>query len=502
MNVNLLSKSSVFLTRQEELDLALKKCTEYSFDLCNTKKSDINIYDSFDGRLLSKDILLFRSGENFYLLNPKNKKYNFFEFNHSSNVFKLQDLKDEKVKKALSPASLRALMPLLSINGVITVYNLKNSDKKTIAMCTKCQFNDDSFTFLVITPLKGFKDETDEFVNLLKSFGLNYSKGDIVRELINMYPKLHVTYSNKIQTVLKQDDLSDQAVSLIVTELLKKAEANINGILHDYDTEFLHDYRVSLRKARSILSEVGDVFDKEKTKYFRGIFKTFAQITNKLRDIDVYLLKIPEFREQLPEYLSYGLNDIEDYLLKLREGEVEKVNNFLQSSEFKANFGEAVDFFQKGYADYPGELAGKHIYDVAAEAINDCLASPIRRVKKSKSMTPETLHKLRIDFKKLRYLIEAFGNVVYGKKTETLLDKLKKFQDEIGLYHDYHNHIIMLNYILNEMTVKNDNTEETVRQLEKIFIKKRDKLENKVLERLERFLQKKNISKYKPRSSK
>ncbi len=502
MNVNLLSKSSVFLTRQEELDLALKKCTEYSFDLCNTKKSDINIYDSFDGRLLSKDILLFRSGENFYLLNPKNKKYNFFEFNHSSNVFKLQDLKDEKVKKALSPASLRALMPLLSINGVITVYNLKNSDKKTIAMCTKCQFNDDSFTFLVITPLKGFKDETDEFVNLLKSFGLNYSKGDIVRELINMYPKLHVTYSNKIQTVLKQDDLSDQAVSLIVTELLKKAEANINGILHDYDTEFLHDYRVSLRKARSILSEVGDVFDKEKTKYFRGIFKTFAQITNNLRDIDVYLLKIPEFKEELPEYLSYGLNDIEDYLLKLREGEVEKVNNFLQSSEFKANFGEAVDFFQKGYVDYPGELAGKRIYDVAAEAINDCLASPIRRVKKSKSMTPETLHKLRIDFKKLRYLIEAFGNVVYGKKTETLLDKLKKFQDEIGLYHDYHNHIIMLNYILNEMTVKNDNTEETVRQLEKIFIKKRDKLENKVLERLERFLQKKNISKYKPRSSK
>jgi CHAD domain-containing protein len=490
------------LTRQEELDLALQKCTEYSFDLCNTKKTDITIYDCFDGRLLSKGILLFRSGKNFYLLNPKNKKYNFFEFNHNSNVFKLRDLKDEKVKKALSPTSFRALMPLFSINGVIAVYNLKNSDKKTIAMCTKCQFNDDSFTFLVITPLKGFKDETVEFVNLLKSFGLNYSKGDIVRELINIYPKLRITYSNKVQTVLKQDDLSEQAVALIVTELLDKAEANINGIIHDYDTEFLHDYRVSFRKARSLLSEGGGVFDKEKTKYFRGIFKTFAQITNKLRDIDVYLLKIPEFKEQLPEYLSYGLNDIKDYLLKLREGEVEKVNYFLQSFEFKANFGEAVDFFQKGYVDYPGELAGKHVYDVAAEAINDCLASPIRRVKKSKSMTPETLHKLRIDFKKLRYLIEAFGNVVYGEKTEALLDKLKRLQDEIGIYHDYHNHITMLNYILNEISVKNDNTEKTVRQLEKIFIKKRDKLEDKVLERLERFLQKKNISKYKSRSSK
>jgi hypothetical protein len=55
---------------------------------------------------------------------------------------------------------------------------------------------------------------------------------------------------------------------------------------------------------------------------------------------------------------------------------------------------------------------------------------------------------------------------------------------------------------LNEISVKNDNTEKTVRQLEKIFIKKRDKLEDKVLERLERFLQKKNISKYKSRSSK
>ncbi len=502
MNLNLLSKSSVFLTMHEELDLALKKCTEYSFDLFNTKKSDIIVYDSFDGRLLSKDILLFHSGENFYLLNPKNKKYNFFEFNHSSNVFKIPELKDEKIKKILSPFSVKALMPLLSINGVITVYNLKNSDKKTIAKCKKCQLDDEFFTFLVITPLKGFKNETDEFVNLLKSFGLNYSKGDIVRELINIYPKLHVTYSNKIQTVLKQDDLSDQAVALIITELLKKAEANIDGILHDYDTEFLHDYRVSLRKARSILSEVGDVFDKEKTKYFRGILKTFAQITNNLRDIDVYLLKIPEFKEELPEHLRYGLEDVESYLRMLRESETKKVNNFLQSTEFKANFGEAVDFFQKGYTDYPGELAGKRIYDVAADAINSCLGGHVRRVKKSKSMTPETLHKLRIDFKKLRYLIEAFGNVVYGEKTEALLDKLKKFQDEIGLYHDFHNHIIMLNYILNEMSDKNDYTEKTVKQLEKIFTRKRDKLEKKVLERLERFLQKKNISRYKPRSLK
>ncbi|TYB33269.1 MAG: CHAD domain-containing protein [Flexistipes sinusarabici] len=502
MNLNLLSKSSVFLTRQEELDLALKKCTEYSFGLCNTKKSDIIIYDSFDGRLISKNILLFRSGEIFYLLNPRNKKYIFFEFNHPSAVFKISDLKDEKIKKALSPASVRALMPLLLMSGVIDVYNLKNNDKKTIARCTICRLNSDSFTFLVVTPLKGFKDETDEFVNLLKSFGLNLSRGNIVSELLNKYPELYITYSNKIQTVLNQNDLSDKAVSVIVAELLKKAKTNLNGILHDYDTEFLHDYRVSLRKARSILSGVGDVFDKEKAKYFRGIFKTFAQITNKLRDIDVYLLRIPEFREELPQYLNYGLDDIENYLLKLRESESKKVNDFLQSPEFKADFGEAVGFFQKGYVDYPGELAGKNIYNVAAEAINDRLASPVKRVKKSKSMTPETLHKLRIDFKELRYLIEAFGNVVYGEKTEALLNKLKRFQDEIGLYHDYHNHIIMLNYILNEMSVKNDNTEKTVKQLEKIFAKKRDKLEKKVLERLDKFLQKKNISKYRPRGSK
>lgn len=502
MNVNLLSKSYVFLIKKEELDLTIKKCSEYSFDSCHSEKSDITVYDSFDRRLLSKNVLLFRSGGIFYLLKPKNKKYNYFEFKHLFTPFKISDLNDEKIKKALSPASVRALMPVLSLSGTLTVYNLKNSDKKTIATCTKCQLNDDLFTFLVITPLKGFKDETDEFVNLLRSFGLNYSRGSLVCELLNKYPELDIAYSNKIQAVLKQDYLSDRSVSLIVTELLRKAEANIEGILHDYDTEFLHDYRVSLRKARSILSGVGDVFDKDKTKYFRGVFKSFAQITNKLRDIDVYLLKIPEFREELPQHMDYGLDDIENYLLILRESEFKKVNNFLQRPEFKKDFTEAADFFQKEYVNYPGKSAGKNIYDIAAEAINNCLDNVVKRAEKSKSMSPEILHKLRIDFKKLRYLIEAFGNVVYGEKAEVLLKKLKKLQEEIGLYHDYHNQIVMLNDIVNEMSVKNDNMEKAVKQLEKIFTKKSDKIKNRVLNRLDIFLQKKNVSKFRPRSIK
>ena len=59
MNVNLLSKSYVFLIKKEELDLTIKKCSEYSFDSCHSEKSDITVYDSFDRRLLSKKRMIY-----------------------------------------------------------------------------------------------------------------------------------------------------------------------------------------------------------------------------------------------------------------------------------------------------------------------------------------------------------------------------------------------------------------------------------------------------------
>ena len=48
----------------------------------------------------------------------------------------------------------------------------------------------------------------------------------------------------------------------------------------------------------------------------------------------------------------------------------------------------------------------------------------------------EALHRLRIDAKKLRYLLEFFRSLYHGEGIELLVQDLKKFQDTLGGIND------------------------------------------------------------------
>ena len=52
-----------------------------------------------------------------------------------------------------------------------------------------------------------------------------------------------------------------------------------------------------------------------------------------------------------------------------------------------------------------------------------------------KSATIEQLHALRIEFKKLRYTVEFFSEVL-GKETKDLITDIKKLQDHLGDLND------------------------------------------------------------------
>ena len=53
---------------------------------------------------------------------------------------------------------------------------------------------------------------------------------------------------------------TDEAAGVVLRRLLEIAEANLPGTIADLDTEFLHDLRVSVRRARSVLRELKGVF--------------------------------------------------------------------------------------------------------------------------------------------------------------------------------------------------------------------------------------------------
>ncbi len=77
--------------------------------------------------------------------------------------------------------------------------------------------------------------------------------------------------------------------------------ANEEGIKADSDMEFLHDYRTAVRRTRSALSQIPDVFPPETTERYKEAFGLLGEQSNRLRDLDVYLLSEPEYRAMFPE---------------------------------------------------------------------------------------------------------------------------------------------------------------------------------------------------------
>ena len=96
----------------------------------------------------------------------------------------------------------------------------------------------------------------------------------------------------------------------------------------DYDTEFLHDYRVSLRKVRSVLSLFKGIFSPEDIARLKQDFAFLMQETNTLRDLDVYLLNKEQYFEMIPTGSHEGLAILFDYFVGEREKEQKRVARF------------------------------------------------------------------------------------------------------------------------------------------------------------------------------
>jgi CHAD domain-containing protein len=98
---------------------------------------------------------------------------------------------------------------------------------------------------------------------------------------------------------------------------------------------------------------------------------------------------------------------------------------------------DAWSAFLENPAGGDAPAAERPIVDVATERIRRRYRRMLRRGAGIGAATPpEVLHRLRIDGKKLRYLLEFFGSLYDADTTVELVDALKRLQDELGMFND------------------------------------------------------------------
>lgn len=235
---------------------------------------------------------------------------------------------------------------------------------------------------------------------------------------------------------LKPAQSTASALRTLHETLLAQMNSQVSGTAEDVDIEFLHDLRVSSRRARSLLQTMRGHLVDEKQAYAIDTNRWIGQQTTDLRDLDVYLADFPALEKAVSAELAGALEPFKAALKSQRVRALRQVRALLKSARFKT--------YQSGWASALKDKEAFHksahsvpIFETASAAILKRYTRICKDGSKITSDTPaEALHDLRKEGKKLRYLLEFFASLYPSELVKPRIASLKKLQDLLGAYQD------------------------------------------------------------------
>jgi len=232
---------------------------------------------------------------------------------------------------------------------------------------------------------------------------------------------------------LTPDDRADESVGKILYRLFGELRSNVAGVLENEDVEFLHDFRVANRRTRTALSQARGVLPSPVIDTFPPEFKWLGTVTGPRRDLDVFLDTLDGSRGG-----SGDLGHLRDFLSEKRRREHTLVCAALRTERFQRLVDGWGRFLEIGAESGTGPpLASSPIIELAGPRILRAYRRMWKRGAGIGIKPPATLlHRLRIDGKKLRYLLEFFTGLYSAATISRFIGELKKLQDILGDFND------------------------------------------------------------------
>lgn len=246
---------------------------------------------------------------------------------------------------------------------------------------------------------------------------------------------------------------SDAATKAILLGLLDVMEHKEAGVLQNEDTEFLHDFRIAVRRTRSALGQIKGVFPERATRIYASHFAWLGGVTSPPRDFDVYLLGFDELKAGLAEPFREGIEPLRGVLEHHSDLAHAELARQLHSHRYRSLLGGWRKFLAAPCPKRPAapqaltpirELADVRIWKMFRRALKEGRA--IRR-----DTPPEHIHELRKTCKKLRYLLEFFRHFHPQEDIDKPIKQLKRLQNYLGDFQDVHARIDLLRRLSLEM---------------------------------------------------
>ena len=253
-------------------------------------------------------------------------------------------------------------------------------------------------------------------------------------------PVLDIPYPSPLEAIgIKADDSLSVAGKKVWLYHFALMLSHEQGTRLGEDVEELHDMRVATRRMRTAFDVFGEAFNPKIMKHYlkglRGIGRALGQV----RDMDVILHNGLSYQSNLDEQARPGLEPLIVAWEKMIEKKRLKLIKHLEDNaydSFKRNFNEFLQAPDQNLRpDFQGSETTNRIRDIVPVLIYGRYAAVKAFENILPTATVSQLHALRIEFKKLRYTLEYFREIL-GESAGKLINEIKQYQDHLGELHD------------------------------------------------------------------
>lgn len=334
------------------------------------------------------------------------------------------------------PVSIRALVPVSTTETEVLGFDVLDDDGKTV---TRLRWRQGHLVEpgrqpipvdAAVTRLRGYGGAATTVERLV---GASVPLSDGTGWLASVRGARGSTPTLGPRFVLHPDLAADFAVADALLGYLDRMEANLDGILADVDTEFLHQFRVEVRRSRSVLKLLGDVLPADPTGSAAAQLRWLGDVTTPTRDLDVYLLEMDDLAAELDH--PAALIPLADHIRRRRSARQAALAVALRSSR-------CTDFLAQWRSELTQVFATRStasvtVAELADERIRRCLQKVRKR---ADAITPtgpgESIHALRKACKEMRYLLELFRPLCHAPTYKKVVAEFKELQDVLGEFQD------------------------------------------------------------------
>ncbi|MDX2163250.1 MAG: CHAD domain-containing protein [bacterium] len=249
------------------------------------------------------------------------------------------------------------------------------------------------------------------------------------------------TLKDQVQTVLPDDPIAEAGRKAMLPDFIEmiKHEA---GSRTGEDIEDVHDMRVATRRMRSALRLLAAYYKPKTIRTLSRSMRKTARVLGTVRDLDVLIHDLQTYQATLNDDAKAALQGTIDLL----DGERQFARQDLVRTLDKGDYRRFVQDFRafltqsgvgaKSHSEQ-GELTPSQVRHILPTLVYEHLGTVRAYDALIADADANTLHALRIEFKRLRYLVSLFSPIL-GSSIKDFITELKAIQDHLGRMNDLH----------------------------------------------------------------